>query len=152
MNTYRNYAPTIVRIGISLVFLWFGLNQIFDSSSFLGWLPQFAYSLPIEPLTLILFNGLFETFFGVLLLTGLFTRISALVLGIHLLSIAFSQGYNDILIRDLGLAAVTFAIFLYGPDNWSLDRKVKNSRFMNNRLIRLLYFFDKKLDDPVNIV
>lgn len=143
MDKYRNYAPIVIRIGLSLVFLWFGLNQIFDGSSFLGWLPQWVHSLPIEPLTLILFNGIFETLFGVLLLIGLFTRISALVLGIHLLGIAVSLGYNDVAIRDFGLAAAVFAIFLHGHDKWSLDRKVKNSRLKHNLLIKSLYLFDK---------
>lgn len=143
IDKYKRYAPFVLRIAISLVFLWFGLNQIFDSSSFLGWLPQWVYKLPIEPLTLILFNGIFETLFGVLLLMGMFTRISALILGIHLLIITIGLGYNDIAVRDLGLTIATFAIFLHGDDNLSLDRKIKNSKLINNPLIGLLYIFDK---------
>lgn len=131
MNTYKEYAPLILRIGISLVFLWFGLTQIFNRDSLIGYLPQFAYSLPIEPFTLILFNGIFETILGLFLLVGLYTRVSSFLLGLHLLVITFSLGYNDVAIRDLGLTLATFAVFLNGADKWSLDNKIK-ARKINN--------------------
>lgn len=128
MNTikeYKEYAPIILRIGISLVFLWFGFSQVFNSKAWLVWLPQWTLNLPFEPSTFVLINGLFEVIFGILLILGLFTRVSALLLGLHLLPIMFSIGYNDIGVRDFGLIIATFAIFLYGQDNWSLDRIIK---------------------------
>jgi uncharacterized membrane protein YphA (DoxX/SURF4 family) len=136
---YEIYASVVVRIGISLVFLWFGLNQLFNSSSFLGWLPQWAYNFQIKPLTLILLNGLFETSLAILLLLGLFTRASALLLSLHLLPIIFGVGYNDIGVRDFGLLVATFSIFLHGPDIWSLDRKIN----LHKSFMKLLYIFDK---------
>jgi len=126
MGSPKEYAPVFLRISISLVFLWFGLVQLFDRESMIGYLPQFAYSLPVEPFTLIFLNGIFETVLGGLLLLGLFTRISSFLLGLHLIGITFSLGYNDIAIRDLGLALATFAIFLHGPDKWCLDKKRRN--------------------------
>jgi len=125
MENYKEYAPILVRLSISLVFVWFGLTQIFSPGSLAGYLPGFAYDLPLKPLTLIFLNGIFGTAFGLLLLTGLFTRISSFLLGLHLLGITFSLGYNDVAIRDLGLALTTFAITLYGPDKWCLDRRIK---------------------------
>lgn len=121
----KKYAPAVVRISMSLVFLWFGLNQIFDTQSFLGYLPSFASSLPMEPATLILMNGFVDTLLGVLLLTGFLTRLAALVGSLHLFGIAFGLGYNDIMVRDVGLALVTFSIFLFGPDDRSLDKKLR---------------------------
>ena len=122
---YKEYAPIVLRIGISLLFLWFGLNQIFDSSSWLGYFPQYAYALPIKPLTLILMNGIFETLLGVLLIIGLFTRVTSFILTLHLFVIAFGLGYDDIAIRDIALGIATFAIFLHGGDKWSLDNRLK---------------------------
>ena len=123
MEKYRLYAPVIVRIGMSLVFLWFGFNQLVDSQSWLGWLPDWAYALPLGPLTLIFLNGLFEVILGGLLLAGLFTRIVAILLSLHLIGIAIAVGYNDVAIRDAGLSLATFSVFLQGPDMLCLDTK-----------------------------
>ena len=140
----REYAPIIVRIAMALVFLWFGLNQLLDPSSFFGYIPQEIYphsqniahehslqgvhDLPLTPHIIVMGNGAFETILGLLLLLGLFTRVSSLLLSIHLAVIAFSLGYNDLFIRDLGLALVTFAVFLRGPDQWCLDKRLKKRK------------------------
>lgn len=122
---WKQYAPSIVRIGISIVFLWFGLNQIFSGDDFLGYLPTFVNSLPLQPLTFILLNGIFEVVFGLLLIVGLLTRISALLLGLHLLGIIFSLGYNEIAVRDFGLMIATVSVFIHGNDKWCLSNKLK---------------------------
>ena len=121
---WKKYAPLVVRITMSLVFLWFGLNQLFDTASFLGYLPKFASSIPIAPTTLILMNGFFDTFLGAMLLIGFLTRIIALIASLHLLGIAFGLGYNDIMVRDVGLSIIAFSIFLYGSDQWCLNKKL----------------------------
>ena len=125
-NKYREYSPIILRIGLSLVFLWFGLTNIFNGKVLINYLPSFAYSLPIGPLTILLINGIFEVFFGFLLIAGLFTRITSLILTLHLLMIVSFLGYNDIAVRDFGLALATLSIFFHGPDKWCLDKKRKN--------------------------
>ena len=124
LNKYKQYAPAILRVALALVFLWFGLNQVFNSEFWISWLPQFVYSLPIAPTTLVLINGTFEVIFGGLLLLGLFTRVTAFLFFIHLLVIGFNLGYNDIAIRDLGLSLAIFSVFLSGPDKWCLDKKL----------------------------
>ncbi|MBX4212179.1 DoxX family protein [Candidatus Pacearchaeota archaeon] len=118
----KKYAPIILRIGISLVFLWFGSQQILHASDWVTWLPSFINSLPMQPTTFVLFNGTFEVILGVLLILGIFTRVAAALLAIHLLGIAFSIGYNDVAIRDFGLFMACVAIFFYGPDDWCLKK------------------------------
>ncbi len=115
------YAPALVRFGISFVFLWFGINQFIDPGYFMGYLPAFipdTYST-----SFVLFNGVFEIIFGLLLLVGYYVRPVSFLLGVHLLGIIFSLGYNDIAIRDVGLMLVTFAITLGGADPWCLGYK-----------------------------
>ncbi len=119
----KQYAPCMVRISVSLVFLWFGLNQIFDAESFLGYLPEFATKLPLQPMIVILGNGIFETIFGLLLILGLLTRLSALLLGLHLIGIIVSLGYNEIAVRDFGLMMATLSICLYGNDKLCLGKR-----------------------------
>ena len=120
MRNQQINAQILIRISIGLLFLWFGLNQIFDPNSFMGYLPNFALSFASQT---ILINGIFETILGLLLLLGIFTRIVSLILSLHLLFITFSLGYNDIAVRDFILTLVTFSIFLQGHDKWCLMKK-----------------------------
>ncbi len=134
------YAPPFLRIGLALVFLWFGISQLVNPVSFMGYVPQFLYphqagmmhehplqmmhDIPHPTLhALIMGNGLLETVLGLLLLTGLFTRVSALILSLHLFGIMLGLGYNDLAVRDFGLALATLSVFLHGPDAWTLDSK-----------------------------
>ncbi|HLD06443.1 MAG TPA: DoxX family membrane protein [Candidatus Nanoarchaeia archaeon] len=121
----REYAPIVTRIGLSAVFLWFGISQLADPGYFLGYVPD---ALAAQGETLLLANGIFETVFGSLLLLGLFTRIAALLLGLHLLGIAGGLGYNDIAVRDIGLTLAAFSVALFGADRWTLDYHRKNHR------------------------
>jgi uncharacterized membrane protein YphA (DoxX/SURF4 family) len=123
LDKYKKYAPSIVRVGVALVFLWFGLNQIFDTSSFLGWLPSWAYLIPISSSVLVIISGVIETVFGLLLLLGLYTRFSALILLLQLIVIIVGLGYNDIMIRDVGLSFATLSILIHGKDEWCFGNK-----------------------------
>ena len=96
-DKYSIYAPALVRVSLSLVFLWFGVNQLIDAETFIGYVPDFL--------------GEYGGFVG-----G--------VLGFHLLSIAAGLGYNDIAVRDYGLALITFSVVLGGSDVWCLDKKL----------------------------
>ena len=125
IEKYKEYSPLVLRIGIGMVFLWFGLTNIFNPQSLVGYLPKIVYALPIEPLTLLFVNGIFEVIFGLLLLVGLFQRLVSFILFLHILIIMFGLGYNDIAVRDFGLALATFVIFLNGPDKFCLDKKLR---------------------------
>jgi len=132
------YAPSFVRIALALVFLWFGINQLMFPNDFMGYLPSWTIHdgtglghllytavsiLPGKANSVIFINGVAEIILGTLLGIGLFTRISALLLSIHLLIIVFSLGYNDIAIRDLGLVAGAFSVFIHGPDCLCIEKK-----------------------------
>ncbi len=124
-ETLKKYAPIILRLGTALLFLWFGINQLFDSSSWISFLPSWTSSLPISQNSFVLINGGFETVLGIMLLIGFATRISALLLSLHLLGIVSTLGYNDLMIRDLALSIATFTIFMHGTDEWCLEEKLK---------------------------
>jgi uncharacterized membrane protein YphA (DoxX/SURF4 family) len=109
----------VLRIGISLVFFWFSISQFTDPVSWTGYVPA-PLAANFNPLMLVYANAAFELLFGTLLILGLFTRISATLLGIHLAFIAISLGYNEIAIRDWGLAIATFAVAMHGRDRLSI--------------------------------
>lgn len=116
------YAPIILRIGLALLFLWFGTNQIMHPTDWFGFIPQSIISLTgLNVGTIVFFNGLFEIIAGSMLLLGLFTRVIAFLLFLHILDIAFVVGLDAIGVRDLGLSVATFVIFLNGADWFTLD-------------------------------
>jgi uncharacterized membrane protein YphA (DoxX/SURF4 family) len=121
---WSKISKTLLRIAMSGVFLWFGISQLAQPETFLGWLPAWTDLLPITPERFIVLNGAFEALFGTLLLIGIFTRAVAVLLSLHLVGIALSLGYNDVMVRDVGLALATLSIALAGPDPWCLDARI----------------------------
>lgn len=118
----RKFAPIILRIGLSLVFLWFGSQQIINTNEWVTFIPNWITSLSgISASFFVYLNGSFEIIFGLFLLTGYFTRVTAFLLAFHMIDIAFVVGYSSIGIRDFGLSVATISVFLYGPDSWSID-------------------------------
>lgn len=113
----KEFAPAITRIAIALVFLWFSLNQFFLTNDFLNLIPNFLVALfGVSPAVFVILNACLEFIFGLFLLFGMHVRLSSLILGIHLLGIAFSMGYGAIMARDLALALVTLSILFNGRD------------------------------------
>ncbi len=141
----KKYSTDLVRIAVSLVFLWFGISQLVNPESFLGYVPiwlyphepqmmhehpmQFMHNIPAIPIpAIVMLNGVFETIFGIFLILGLFTRIAAFLLALHLLAISLSLGYNDIAVRDFGLALATLSLVFSGAGEFSLDKNLKKDK------------------------
>jgi uncharacterized membrane protein YphA (DoxX/SURF4 family) len=124
----KNIAPTVLRIGMALVFLWFGSQQLLHTSMWIGLIPDWVTSLTgFTTATVVHFNGAFEIVFGLALLTGYFTRVTALLLALHMLSITFDIGYTAVGVRDFGLSIAAIAVFLNGSDYFTLDRKLEKT-------------------------
>ena len=117
----KEYSPSITRISLSLVFLWFSVSQFINAEMWTGFLPNFLSSAS-NPQIFIYINASFELVFGIFMLLGIFTRLSAFLLSLHLFSICLALGYNAIAIRDLGLAFATFAVFMNGNDKLCLKK------------------------------
>jgi len=122
------YSKIILRVGLSLVFLWFGFSQLIDAESWTVFVPEVALNFGLSAGNIVFLNGMAEVVLGLLLILGIFTRASALILSLHLFGISFGLGYNAIMIRDLGLAIATFSVFLSGRDKWCLDNKLFKSK------------------------
>jgi uncharacterized membrane protein YphA (DoxX/SURF4 family) len=128
MIKLERYAKPVLRIGMGLVFLYFGYQQLTNTALWTGFVPDFALAFGFAAEKIVLINSFFELSFGVLLLLGLFTRIVSFVLALHLFVISFSLGFNDLGVRDFGLAVATLVVFLNGIDDWCLDRNWKHPK------------------------
>ena len=116
LSKYSRYAAPVLRYGIGLLLLWFGLTNTFSPHTLIGYLPPWAPTFGLAPLTLMVINGIAEIILAALLLLGIFTRIAALLAALHMAGIAIMLGYNDIGVRDAALAISAFAVFLNGSD------------------------------------
>ena len=121
-NRCAKFAPVFVRFAISLVVLWFGVNQLSNPEQWISQLPEWTTQLPVSQVGLIYFNGWFELVFGLTLFFGFYTRLSAFFIAIHLLHITITVGYSASGVRDFGLAISALSVFLSGSDIWSVDK------------------------------
>lgn len=103
----------VLRLGLAAMFLWFGFSQLFDSLSWVSWVPEWAVALlHIPPAMIVLGNGLLEVVLGTLLAFGVLTAPVAYVLALHLFVIVCDIGLTAIGVRDAGLMFATLALGL----------------------------------------
>lgn len=116
----RAQAP-VLRIGIALVFLWFGIAQLTNVSRWVGWVPAWITDLGVSGESAIVANGVFEILGAALLILGLGTRVVAGLLTLHMCFLVASVGFNAVGVRDFAIVIGALSIFLQGPDRFSLD-------------------------------
>src|SRR3989344_3850043 len=124
-NKFEKYAKPVLRIMMAFVFLYFGYQQFTNPASWTGFVPDYVLIFGMTAERLVFMNSLLELGLGVLLLIGLYTRFAAFILSLHLFGIAFSLGFNDLGMRDFGLAVATLVVFMNGSDDFCLDRKFR---------------------------
>jgi len=107
----------ILRFALAGLFIWFGFNQLFNTSMWLNLVPDWATGLlPLSPKMIVLGNGLLEVVLGTLLALGFFIRPVSVLLSVHLFIIAFTFGVTPVAVRDMALAMATLSLaFLSNP-------------------------------------
>jgi uncharacterized membrane protein YphA (DoxX/SURF4 family) len=113
MKNFEKYSSHILRYGLALVFIWFGLQQLTDPSLWEGFIPLWIADI-VPTRSLVYANGVIEMIGAVMLITGFYVRWAALVLALHLFGIAARIGLNATGVRDFGLAMATLSIALKG--------------------------------------
>jgi uncharacterized membrane protein YphA (DoxX/SURF4 family) len=105
----------ILRLGLAVVFLCFGISQILDQSRWIYLVPDRFFIFYIHEVLkskLVFINGIFDVVIALSLISGLFIRIFSFLGFIHLFSITiFSLGFEPSGIRDLGLAFAILSLF-----------------------------------------
>lgn len=126
LNKSKEYAPLVLRLFLSIVFLWFAISQFSNLQTWTGLVPE--YFLNFAPATFFVFlNALIDLTIGLFLVVGLFIRPISFVGSLHLISIISMMGYNPIAVRDFGLLGAMITLFLLGPDKFSLDEKIRKN-------------------------
>ena len=106
----RDLGLYLLRFGLVLVYLYFGITQLMDPVSWSGIVPSWATSIStLEAVTIVYVNAIFEIVFALLLAIGLWTKWVSFILGIHLGIITITMGFTPVGARDFGLTLATFA-------------------------------------------
>lgn len=112
--THAQIGEKILRYSLSAVFLYFGFSQLFDSTSWVYLVPNWATNLSnLAPATIVLANGIFEITLGTLLAMGLFVRPISIILALHLALVTIEMGFTPTGARDFGLTFATAALFFF---------------------------------------
>lgn len=123
LERFKEYSPVLLRVSISLVFLWFAFNQLIFTDNFIGFIPDWVVSaFGVSPALFVIANGVLELIFGLFLIIGINVRLSAFILGLHLFGISLSLGYGPTMIRDLGLSIATLVVLLNGKDRFCIEK------------------------------
>jgi uncharacterized membrane protein YphA (DoxX/SURF4 family) len=109
----RDWGPTMVRMILGLVFLWFGVQELLQPRLWTGYVPLASSDSGIA-LGLVLIHGGLLWLLATALILGIAPRaaalLGALALAEIILSIAFVHGLNDIVARDLGVLGLALAV------------------------------------------
>ena len=123
------YEPIFVlRAGLALIFLYFGIDKFVNPLMWIPWIPKFVLkSVALSDFTLIYLQGVILCVLGVFLLLGLFTRIAAGISAFVMLIIVIAVGFNDLGVRDSALGVMALSLALAKKHVFSLDE------FLNKR-------------------
>lgn len=119
-------APILLRCGIGLVFLLFGVDKFLHMNVWSAYMPQWLPPLlPFSITTFLYFQGGLEAVLGFFLIIGFWSRTSAFLCALIIMGIIASLGINEITIRDFGLLMGALALSLREQGKWSVDAVFK---------------------------
>jgi uncharacterized membrane protein YkgB len=113
----------LLRLGLAFVFLWFGVDKFIHPNYWINaWVPSWFSNLlnrfHIETLSFIYINGIFEIAVGLGFIFNIFIRLFALLASLFLFAIIIQVGFNEVIIRDIGLLGATLALVFWNKKNF----------------------------------
>lgn len=105
----------VLRLGLAIVFLYFGIDKFFHPNYWLNaWFPPFFISLSasihVSVNYFVYSMGVFELLVGISLISNMFVDFFTLLATISLVAILLFHGINENLIRDVGLIGGLLAL------------------------------------------
>lgn len=111
IDNLSKYSPLVLRIAIGFVFIWFGWSSIFQTDMWVRLVPEWATAL-LSAAALVKIHGVVELVFGVFVVVGVYTRISALILFLSILHTVFLVS-GPTQARDISITIATLALAIY---------------------------------------
>ena len=125
-----NFLDFISRVFISGVFLFSGVNKIFNYEGAISWMEGYGIAgLLLTPVIIL------EIVFSILIIIGYKTKIAAFILALFSIATAFifhSDFSNQMqlvaFLKNISLAGGLIFLTINGAKDWSLERKKKYVR------------------------
>jgi putative oxidoreductase len=125
-----NFLDLLGRIFVSAIFLFSGINKIFNYENTIQWMEGFGITGMLLIPTIAL-----EIIFPILIIVGYQTKIAAAALSIFCLLTAFIF-HNDFsnqmqiiaFLKNIGLIAALIFLIINGTKDWALEKEKKYVR------------------------
>src|SRR3989344_1079716 len=106
----RRYSNFLLRFGLAGVFIWFGYHSFATPDMFVKMVQAWTSFLG-DAITLVKIHGAVEVIFGILLLIGWKTKLSAGILHLSLISTLISLSYGPTMVRALAIGFALLSLF-----------------------------------------
>jgi len=118
------YSHLFIRLGLAFVFFWFGIDKFIDPNYWINaWLPGNILSLigriGFSGHEFMYLQGIFEVLVATSLVSTLFIRIFSAVAVIFLITVFIVNGFNAVLVRDVGLIGGFLALIFWPERRFS---------------------------------
>lgn len=112
------YPQLALRIGLAVVYFWFGIDKFIQPEYWIGaWMPmwaqRFAQTIGMNGSDVVILIGIFEVLVATSLVTGFFMRVFATIAIVFLVAVLVVHGLDEVLVRDIGLIAGLLAIAIW---------------------------------------
>ncbi|MXR42720.1 DoxX family membrane protein [Halobaculum sp. WSA2] len=126
LDEYRRYVPTIVRVGMGIVFMYLALaEKLLAPDQALAVVEQYGLStlVPVPPELWVLGAAVTELFLGVLLVLGLFTRAASASAFFVFTTTLFGLA-DDPVLAHISLFGLVSVLLVTGAGPFSIDTAV----------------------------
>lgn len=115
---YESVADPVARLGLGTVILLAGVHKLVDPGAWAVYVEPIAFLLPMTTEEFMLLNGVLEPPFALAVLLDRYTvpaaafiTLSLVATVVYLTGVAALTGqFVDVIVRDIGLAALGFAV------------------------------------------
>ncbi len=114
------YSNIFLRLGLAAVFIWFGVDKFLNPQYWLSaWIPQsvltVASGVGLSGMDVVYSSGVFELLVGASVLSNIFIKIFSVLAIVFLVTVLFTFGVSEVIVRDLGLIG-GFLALLFWPE------------------------------------
>lgn len=114
------YSNIFLRLGLATVFIWFGVDKFLNPQYWLSaWIPQNALTIAskigLSGMDIVYSSGVFELLVGASVLSNIFIKIFSVLATVFLVTVLFTFGISEVVVRDFGLIGGFFAL-LFWPE------------------------------------
>ena len=123
------WSYIVLRFGLGLTFILIGIDIFRSPGVWVGYLPAYLpYGISRE--SMLQMVGLADIILGLLLIVRAWPRVAGALIATHILAIIIVNGFDAVLIRDVGLLGMALVVALwpagYKKKHWWSSKKNKS--------------------------